>query len=419
MKFQRPKGTKDILPNEIPKWKFVERTIAEVMDLYNFREIRTPAFENTSLFTRGVGTETDMVGKEMYSFTDKGGNPLTLKPEMTAPVMRAYLENGLYNEFAVQKLYYITGMFRYEKPQEGRYREHSQFGAEIIGSDDVYSDTEIISLAREVYRRLGILNCRLKLNSIGKPEERRKYITTLKKYLEKNIRDLSADSRRRYDTNPLRILDSKNPGDRKITAHAPHIIDTLSSESRRRFDMLCQRLNNMNVPFEIDFRLVRGLDYYTDTTFEFVSDKLGAHDAIGGGGRYDGLAEALGGKPVPGVGFGSGIERVIIAAEKSGFEFPTPAGIVCYFITMNERSKKVAASIAASLREAGKSCEMDLLARSMKSQMREANKLGAKYVLIFGDEEIKSNLVILKNMRNGSQVTITMRADEILKHLSQ
>lgn len=418
MKFQRPKGTKDILPNQISKWKFAEKTIAEVMDLYNFREIRTPTFENTFLFTRGVGAETDMVGKEMYSFVDKGGSPLTLKPEMTAPVMRAYLENGLFNELAVQKLYYITSMFRFEKPQEGRYREHSQFGAEIIGSDDIYSDAEIIMLAREVYRRLGILNCRLKLNSIGKPEERKKYVTRLKEYLEKNFRDLSADSQRRYETNPLRILDSKDANDRKITEHAPHIIDMLSSESRKRFDMLCDILNNMNIPFEIDFRLVRGLDYYTDTTFEFVSDKLGAQDAIGGGGRYDGLAQALEGKPTPGVGFGSGIERVIIAAEKSGFEFPKPAGIVCYFITMNEASRKVAASIAASLREAGKSCGMDLLARSMKSQMREANKLGAKYVLIFGDEEMKSNLVILKNMENGSQETIAMRADEILKHLS-
>jgi len=417
MKFQRPKGTKDILPKEIPKWRFTERTIEEVMALYNFREIRTPTFENTFLFVRGVGSETDMVGKEMYSFKDKADNWLTLKPEMTAPVMRAYIENGLKNELAVQKLFYITSMFRYERPQEGRYREHSQFGAEIIGTKDIYSDIEIILLAREIYLRLGIVDLQLKLNSIGKPGERKKYVNKLKEYLAKSLGDLSPDSQRRFVTNPLRILDSKEPRDRKLTQNAPQIIDSLSPESRKRFDTVCELLDKMDIPFEIDFRLVRGLDYYTDTTFEFVSDKLGAQNAIGGGGRYDGLAQAIGGEPVPGVGFGSGVERVIIAAENSGFKFPPPDGLRCYIVSLNGNTKQCALKIANSLRRDGVSCEIDLLNRSMKSQMREANRLGADFVLIIGDEEMKSNSVTLKRMKDGTQEQIPLRTEEILRNL--
>ena len=384
MKFQRPKGTKDILPADISKWHYVEKTIREVMNLFNFSEIRTPTYENTDLFSRGVGSETDIVGKEMYTFDDKGGNSLTLKPEGTASVIRAYLENGMAAESPISKLYYITNMFRYEKPQAGRFREHSQFGGEILGSDDVNSDIEIISLAQEVFHRCEIKNFKVKINSIGKSEERRAYIELLKKYLKNYLNDLSDNSKRRYDTNPLRILDSKDTNDIKILNDAPKILDNLSNESRDRFEKVLSGLKDINIDYEVDFKLVRGLDYYTDTTFEFISEDLGAQDAIGGGGRYDGLVELLGGKPTYGVGFGSGIERLIIVAEKNKFNFPAQEALKIFIIPAAEDAKALTSKLCYDLRENNISCENDLLGRSLKAQMREANKLKAEFVFLFG-----------------------------------
>ncbi|KXK53133.1 MAG: histidyl-tRNA synthetase, partial [Chlorobi bacterium OLB5] len=337
MNFRKPKGTKDILPKDIHKWHYVERVIREVTELFNFSEIRTPTFEYTDLFNRGVGSETDIVGKEMYTFTDKSGDSITLRPEGTAPVMRAFLENSLISEAPLHKLYYITNMFRYEKPQAGRYREHTQFGGEILGSGSYMTDVELILLAKEVYNRCGINNFKVKINSIGKSEERKNYIQQLKNYLSAYLNDLSDESKRRFETNALRILDSKDKNDRNITESAPKIIDTLGTESKERFDNVINELTKLNVNYEIDFRLVRGLDYYTDTTFEFISQELGSQDAIGGGGRYDGLIEQLGGKPCPGVGFGSGIERILIVAEKNGFTFGEPAKPLIYFIALDDR----------------------------------------------------------------------------------
>lgn len=406
MKFQRPKGTKDILPAEINKWHYVEKTIREVMDLFNFSEIRTPTFENTELFSRGVGSETDIVGKEMYTFTDKGDNSLTLKPEGTAPVMRAYLENGMVAESPIHKLYYITNMFRYEKPQAGRFREHSQFGGEILGSNDVNSDIEIISLAQEVYYRCGISNFKVKINSIGKPEDRLVYIELLKEYLKNYLNELSENSKRRFDTNPLRILDSKDKSDIKILNDAPKILDNLSSESKSRFEKVLSGLKDININYEIDFKLVRGLDYYTDTTFEFVSEDLGAQDAIGGGGRYDGLVEQLGGKPTYGVGFGSGIERLIMVAEKSNFKFPAKTVLKLFVIPLAEKAKSLSSKICYDLRRNNINCETDLLGRSLKAQMREANKLNAEFVFIIGEDELKKGSGILKKMSDGSQKEI-------------
>lgn len=403
MKFQKPRGTKDILPKDIRKWHFVERTISDVAVAFNFSEIRTPAFEHTELFTRGVGAETDIVGKEMYTFLDKGGDSLTLKPEGTAPVMRAYLENGMAAESPVHKLYYIANMFRYEKPQAGRYREHTQFGAEIVGSDSFYTDVELIMLAREVYNRCGINNFKVKINSIGKADERRNYIDVLKEYLKSNINELSDESKKRFETNALRILDSKDRNDRKVTDSAPKILDHLPAESRQRFDRVINELTKLGVDYEIDFRLVRGIDYYSDTTFEFISQDLGSQDALGGGGRYDGLIEQLGGKPIPGVGFASGIERIIIVAEKNNFAFPEPAPPKVYFIALNEEAREVAFDKTIELRKHNVSSEADLLQRSLKSQMREANKLNCEYVFIIGDEEIKNKKGILKKMSDGSQ----------------
>ncbi len=412
MKYQKPKGTKDILPKDSFKWHYVEKTIGEVTNLYNFSEIRTPTFENTDLFARGVGGETDIVGKEMYTFLDKGGNSITLKPEMTASVARAYLENSLMGESQVQKLYYISNMFRYEKPQQGRYREHTQFGAEILGTDDINSDIEIILLARELYFRCGIKNFIIKINSIGKTDERRNYIEILKEYLLKHIDELSEDSKRRLETNPLRILDSKYPNDLIITHSAPKILDHLSEQSKTRFNEVIERLKELDVDYEIDFRLVRGLDYYNDTTFEFISKDLGAQDAIGGGGRYDGLIELLGGKPTPGVGLAIGLERLIYVAEKNNFDFPGENGIIIYFISLNEPAKKNSLKLMNQLRSRGISCEHDLLSRSLKAQMREANKMNSEFVFIIGEEELNKKTGILKKMSDGSQQEITY--DELL-----
>ncbi|MGH2576091.1 MAG: histidine--tRNA ligase [Ignavibacteria bacterium] len=403
MKYQKPRGTRDVLPKDIQKWNFVEKTIREVMGFYNYSEIRTPTFEQTELFTRGVGNETDIVGKEMYTFADKGGKSLTLKPEMTAPVVRAYLENGMSNESPVQKLYYISNMFRYEKPQEGRFREHTQFGAEIIGSNDVNTDIEIILVAREVYNRAGIDDVKVKINSIGKSDERKKYLKVLKEYLRKYIDDLSDDSKKRLEKNTLRILDSKDKKDVNIVESAPKILDHLTSESRKRFDKVVNGLTGLNINYEVDFRLVRGIDYYTDTTFEFISYQLGAQDAIGGGGRYDGLVELLGGKPTPGVGFGSGVERIIMVAEKNKFAFPSRDNIKIYIITLNETAKEYAVKLANNLRNKNIGCDYDFIGRSLKSQMREANRLKSEYVFIIGDEELKKGKGILKKMSDGSQ----------------
>lgn len=416
MKFQKPKGTKDILPKDINKWHFAEKTVREVSALFNFSEVRTPTFEYTDLFNRGVGTETDIVGKEMYTFLDKGGDSITLRPEGTAPVMRAYVENSMSAEQPLHKLYYLTGMFRYERPQSGRYREHSQFGGEIIGSDSIYTDIELILLAKEVYNRLGIQNFKIKLNSIGKSGERKSYIETLREYLRGNINELSEESKKRFETNTLRILDSKNPVDRKITEEAPKILDHLGAGSRTRFDDVVNELTRLGVNYEIDFRLVRGLDYYTDTTFEFISEDLGAQDALGGGGRYDGLIELLGGKPTPGVGFGSGIERILMVAEKNGFAFPLPLKPKIYFIALNEDAKKTAFESMTGLRKQGVSCETDLLGRSFKAQMREANKLECPYVYIIGDDELKKAKGLLKTMSDGSQAEVEFnKIAEMLK----
>ena len=406
MKFEKPKGTKDILPDEIRKWHFVEKTIKEVCDLFNFSEIRTPTFEYTELFSRGVGSDTDIVGKEMYTFPDKSGNSLSLRPEGTAPVIRAYLEYSMHASAQLYKLYYITNMFRYEKPQKGRYREHTQFGGEIIGSDSIYADIELILLAKEVYNRCGIKNFKVKINSIGKSDERKVYTAKLKDFLSGHINELSDDSKRRLVTNTLRVLDSKDERDRKITDSAPKILDELGTESKSRFDNVIKELSSAGVDLEIDFRLVRGFDYYTDTTFEFISQDLGAQDAIGGGGRYDGLIELLGGKPTPGVGFGSGIERIIIVAEKNGFTFGEERGIDVYFISMGDEAKKITSVLMRELRTQNISCDTDFLGRSFKAQMREANKLKSKYVYIIGDEEIKSGKGILKDMRDSSQKEI-------------
>lgn len=403
MNFRKPKGTKDILPKDIHKWHFIERVIREVTGLFNFSEIRTPTFEHSELFNRGVGSDTDIVGKEMYTFPDKNGDLMTLRPEGTAPVIRAFLENSLINDSPFHKMYYITNMFRYEKPQAGRYREHTQFGGEILGSSSFMTDVELIMLAKEVFNRCGIKNFKVKINSIGKADERKNYVQLLKNYLFPFINDLSEESKRRFESNVLRILDSKDKRDRLITDNAPKIVDTLGIDSITRFEKVINELTKMSIDYEVDFRLVRGLDYYTDTTFEFISQELGSQDAIGGGGRYDMLIEHLGGKPSPGVGFGSGIERILIVAEKNGFTFGETIKPKVYFIALDKDSGIKAYELISKLRSKNISCETDFLNRSFKAQMREANRLGTEFVYIIGENEIIKGAGQLKNMNNSSQ----------------
>ncbi|MCX7878356.1 MAG: histidine--tRNA ligase [Ignavibacteria bacterium] len=346
-----------------------------------------------------------MVGKEMYTFTDKGGDSLTLRPEGTAPVVRAFLENSMYASSQLHKLYYIANMFRHEKPQAGRFREHTQFGAEIIGTDSIYSDVELIILAGEVYRRFGIIY-KLKINSIGEVSERSKYISELRNYLLKYSSDLSEDSRRRLNLNPLRILDSKDEADIEIIKGAPKIYEYLSVDSKRRFDKVLEVLSLNNIAFEVDYRLVRGLDYYCHTTFEFLSSHLGAQSSIGGGGRYDGLFLEFSDKSYTGAGFGSGIERVIEAAEKSGFDFGVKKHPLIFFATMGDNAVNTAFRIINELRKQGISAETDYNNRSLKSQMREADKLKVKYVFIIGEDEILKGRGILKDMEKGSQTEV-------------
>lgn len=401
MTYKSVKGTRDLLPLDTAAWLHVEGIIREVMEQFRYGEIRTPVFEETAVFARGIGEETDIVGKEMYTFEDKGGSSLTLRPEMTAPVIRSFIQHSLGEQSGMNKLYYIGPMFRQERPQAGRYRQFHQFGFESIGQDNPACDAEIIAMASEIYRRLGI-NCTLKINSVGDPECRPRYREALQDFLKDVLPELSPESQRRTETNPMRVLDSKDSRDRELTADAPVIIDYLNDECRTHFEQTLALLSELGIPYEVDTHLVRGLDYYTKTAFEFVSTDLGSQDALGGGGRYDGLVEQLGGKPTPAVGFAAGIERLLIVLEKNGYAFPASEPLV-YLVGMDDESRQWAFLTAMELRREGIATEIDYAGRSVKAQMREANKVGAKYVVIVGESEMASRTAQVKHMKEGTQ----------------
>ncbi len=407
----KPKGTLDLLPEDAFIRQHIEQKLRDTASLFNYREIRTPAFEKTELFRRGIGEETDIVSKEMYSFSN---NEFTLKPEMTAPVIRAYIENSLYNISPVMKLYYISNMYRHERPQAGRYREFSQFGAEVIGSSDYTADVELITLGIFSLKSFGIENLKIKINNIGNLEERTEYVKELKGYLAKFESDLSDDSKRRLVINPLRILDSKNPKDIEILSDAPTINDFLGNENLKHFESVLNGLESLGIKCEVDYKLVRGLDYYTSTTFEVVSDSLGAQNAIMGGGRYDKLIEQLGGKPAPAIGFACGLERLTMVLQAGGYQFPPEESPQLYLVTAGNEARKMALVITNRLREKGIRCETDLLGRSVKSQMKEANKLNTKYVAVIGDDEINTGEVKIKRMLDGSESGINL--DEITNY---
>lgn len=396
-------GTKDILPSDISKWRYLESVVQTVFKNFSYSEIRTPIFEETILFARGIGEETDIVGKEMYTFLDKGKTSITLKPEMTASVMRAYIEHSMAAKQPLHKLYYISPMFRQERPQAGRLRQFNQFGAEAIGSESPILDAEMIQMSYDILRSLGLKDLVVKINSLGIPEVREKYKKILRNFLSDKKNKLSEDSRKRFDANILRIFDSKVESDQELLKNAPMLIDHLDEKSKNDFEVVKNILRGVIIPYEIDAKLVRGLDYYTKTTFEIISGKVGSQNALCGGGRYDLLAEQLDGKPTPGVGFAAGIERILLACENEKSLILPEEKLDYYIVTLGENLTEKVYEAASILRRKNLSVEFDYLNRSAKAQMREANKLNSRFVIFFGGDEYSSGNLSLKNMQTGEQ----------------
>ncbi len=411
-----PKGTQDVLPENISKWYYIEEIIKEILNKYGYKEIRTPYFEYTDLFVRGIGESTDIVTKEMFTFPDRKGRSLTLRPEGTAPVVRAYLENRMDRISKVVKLFYLGPMFRCEKPQAGRFRQFNQFGIEIIGTKSSAADAEVILTVLEVYKKLGLKNIETAINSVGCKKCRTKYTQKLKIYLESKKDFLCSECKLRYVKNPLRVLDCKIESCKGIIEDAPIITENLCQECKLHFAEVKSYLNGQKIIFHEDPRLVRGLDYYTKTAFEIISGGLGSQNAIGGGGRYDDLIEELGGKPTPAVGFAAGLERMIIAIDQQKAEWPTEKGIDVFVAQVNENNKETVFRLIQEIRNNGLSADMDYSSGSLKSQMRMANKIGAKYTIIVGEEELSKNMVILRNMQTKEQKEV--RIDNLINELS-
>ncbi|MCI2061350.1 MAG: histidine--tRNA ligase [Eubacteriaceae bacterium] len=400
-----PKGTKDMLPKDAYKWHYVEKAFEELCRRYGFREIRTPVFEHTELFVRGVGGTTDVVQKEMYTW-EQAKRSLSLRPEGTSPVVRALVENKLYAEVQPTKVYYNISCFRYEKPQSGRLREFHQFGIETFGTDDMMADAEIIAMADEFLKMMGITDVKLRINSIGCPECRENYRKVLKEWLAPKYDQLCDTCKSRYETNPMRILDCKSPEDQKLVEGAPVMLDYLCDDCREAFEELKSDLEAMDIAYTVDPGIVRGLDYYTKTAFEFISENIGAQSTVCGGGRYDYLTEEIGGPHMPGVGFGLGIERLLITMEENGFVIPEPEGPDAFIAFMGDRAKKYVIKLVSELRKAGFSIEMDSLARNLKGQFKYADRVRARRTIVIGDDELDSGRATVKDMMSGEQQTV-------------
>ena len=403
-----PKGTKDMLPDEAYKWHYVEDVARRTAHSFGFKEIRTPTFEHTELFLRGVGETTDIVNKEMYTFTDKGGRSMTLRPEGTAGVARSYIENGLVQNGLPLKTYYISSIFRYEKPQNGRLREHHQFGVEMYGSDIPKADVEVISLANTFLRNVGLTQLALNINSIGCKECRAKYNQALKEYIGANLEGMCATCKSRFEKNPLRILDCKEERCGAITANAPKILDYLCDDCKDHFDGVQKGLKALDIEFTVNSGIVRGLDYYTRTVFEFVSTDIGAQGTVCGGGRYNHLVEEVGGKPTPAAGFGLGLERLLLVLENTNNLKAVDKGIDVYVAPLGDRAWDESQAICQQLRQAGLSAETDLMGRSLKAQMKYADKINARYVAIIGDDELDQGVATVKNMQEGTSNQISL-----------
>ena len=404
---QAIKGTQDVLPADSNRWQYVEGSLLETASLFGFREMRTPVFEHTELFNRSVGDTTDVVQKEMYTFNDNGGRSISLRPEGTAGAVRAFLEHGLHNEALPQKICYVTSCYRYEKPQAGRLREFHQFGIECFGAALPAADAEVISVAAMAFENLGIKNLRLEINSIGCPTCRAKYTEALKAYFAAKQDDLCETCRGRLDRNPMRILDCKSPICSGIAAEAPTVLDYICDDCRDHFEKVKSHLTQLGIPFVVNPKIVRGLDYYTRTVFEFISTDLGAQSTLCGGGRYDGLIEQVGGQPTPALGFGMGLERLMMVMQAQGCEFPEAPKCDLYIAPMGENAAVMASKLCRDVRAEGFHAETDLVGRGLKAQMKYANKIGAKFTLVLGDDEIAAGKGKLKRMSDGQEIEVT------------
>ena len=402
------KGTEDILPRDSYKWQFVEKILSDEARVYGFSEIRTPVFEQTALFQRGVGEGTDVVQKEMYTFETKGGESLTLRPEGTAGAARALLEHALYNDGLPVKAHYFTTCYRYEKPQAGRQREFHQFGMEVYGASDPIADAELICAASSIFDRLQLSNIRLEINSIGCPECRKNYHAALKEYFSQFTDTLCGTCMSRLEKNPMRILDCKSPVCKKIAEGAPKITDFLCEECDNHFRKVQEYLNAAEIEFTVNPSIVRGLDYYTNTVFEFISDSIGAQSTVCGGGRYNGLIEELGGSPLPSLGFAIGLERLLMVMEAEGVEIPAPEKDMLYIAALGDKAQVKAFELVREVRETGLGAQFDIVGRGLKAQMKYANKIGAKFSMVLGDNEIDNDKAILKNMETGEQTEVSI-----------
>lgn len=402
------KGTKDVLPKDVHKNQYIEATALDIASKFGYKEIRAPVFEHTELFQRGVGDTTDVVQKEMYTFDDKGGRSITLRPEGTAGAVRSYLENGLCNEALPQKVCYLISCYRYEKPQAGRLREFHQFGVECFGSASPLADAEIIALAKSLFDTLGVKDLSLEINSIGCPTCRAEYHKALKEYFSSRKDELCNTCKSRLDRNPMRILDCKSPICHEIAEGAPVVIDYLCDECKEHFENVQKYLKAQNIEYTINPQIVRGLDYYTKTVFEFVSNSIGAQGTVCGGGRYDGLVEELGGQHTPSLGFAMGIERLMLLMEAQGCEFPEAEKPDLFIVALGEKATLKAVEIAKDMREEGFSALLDLNQRSVRAQMKYADKLGAKFNVVIGDNEVEAKTAKLKNMQTGEETEINL-----------
>ncbi len=408
-----PRGTKDILPEQIGNWIEVEKKIRDICKLFGYEEIRTPTFEHTELFQRGIGEGTDVVDKEMYTFTDRGERSITLRPENTASVVRAYLQNKLYADGSVQKLFYIGSMFRYDRPQAGRLREFHQFGVEALGEKNPALDAEIILLAWDFLKSLGLEDLHLKINTVGCPHCRPVYRQKLQEYFSEYSEELCGDCKKRIEKNPLRLLDCKVDGEKEFMQDAPNIFTCLCDDCKEHFDKVQKFLQAAKIDFEIDSRLVRGLDYYTKTAFEIRYAPLGAQSAVAGGGRYDGLVEEIGGNPTPGIGFAAGLERILIALEKQNLLKSAEKNFDAFIVAVGSAAEIFGFEILSKLRRKNISATMDFAKRSIKAQMKQAAKSGAKFALIIGDDEVENSTVTVKNLETSEQENIS--AEKILE----
>lgn len=414
-----PKGTKDILPTDVHKWHFVEDAFKDVCIKYGYKEVRTPVFEHTELFARGVGDTTDIVEKQMYTFNDLGQRSITLKPEGTSGVCRAFLEHKLFANVQPTKFYYNIPCFRYEKPQSGRLREFHQLGIEVFGSYDMLSDAEVIALAEDFLKGLGIKSLELRINSIGCPTCRATYRQVLQDYFRPHLEELCETCKGRFDRNPMRIIDCKNESCKEIAKNAPLMLDHLCDECKNDFEELKNNLDIMGVLYTVDPTIVRGLDYYTKTAFEFVSGELGAQSTVCGGGRYNNLIEQLGGDCVPGVGFAMGFERLLLTleAENVKIEDTEKSDVLVAMLDKSNACKNYGLTLAKKLRSEGIKVQIDLLARNFKGQFKFADRIGAKYVIVIGEDEIKTDTLTLKNMANSQQISV--KACNIIKELKK